>query len=621
MSSASQSAPLGKGVYRFSVYELDARNGELRKFGTRIRLQQQPLQILTALVERPGEILTREELRQLLWPADTFVDFEHGLNSAIKKLRHALSDDPITPRFIETIPRRGYRFLVPVTHDNNTPPSTTGTLQIVARKHPPASRRFSWIVLVLTGVVLASVASYRLFPHRTAHIDSVAVLPLQNLSRDADQEYFADGLTDALITDLGKVDGIRVISRTSVMRYKGTLKPLPVIARELNVDAIVEGTVLRSGNHVRITTQLVRAEPETHLWAESYERDLSDVLQLQDELSRNIANHIQAKVGSGKQLAATSRPFNPEAYDAYLRGRYFFDKRVETATRKAISYFEEAIQKDPNYAPAYSGLADCYTVTWGTQDKAKGEAYARQALRLQDDLAEAHASLGVARLYVSDFRTADQELKRAIALNPNYSMAQHWYALYLLVTGRPAEALARNDIARQINPFSVPINNARIMILTSLRRYNEALTQAETLREIEDNYASHEHKARLYRLKQMYAEAMVEEARSAVLSGSKQRQIDQEEITRVYGQAGYAASVRKQLELRSSGYPGTYAACEVAASAAEAGNTDEAIRWLQRSYADKEFGSYPIKVSPEFDSLKSDPRFQEIARHFDPPNA
>lgn len=625
MPSPSHSAPVRSSVLRFSVFELDVGAGELRKFGTRIRLQRQPLQVLTALLERPGQIVSREELRTLLWPAEVFVDFEHSLNSAVKKLRYALNDDSVTPRFIETIPRKGYRFVIPVVRGNAEPVKTEPiTKADAADKHRPWRKPAPVFACVLLGIMVLALVVFRqrIWRHVVpgkALIESVAVLPLQNLSRDPDQEYFADGLTDALITDLGKLGTVRVISRTSVMRYKGIAKSLPAIARELGVDAVVEGTVLRSGDHVRITTQLVRADPEEHLWAGSYERDLSNVLLMQDELSRNIDGQIQKKVGKDETQGPDARGVDPQAYDLYLHGRYFVDKRLEDATRRAISYFEQAIEKDPTYAPAYSGLADCYTVSWAGAviDQAKGEAYARKALSIQENLAEAHASLGINYLYQFDLRTAERELKRAIQLNPNYSMAHHWYALYLLAVGRVDEALAENRIAQQINPFSVPVNNARIIILTALRRYDDALAQANKLEEIEPSATSHGEKSGLYALKKMYGDAMAEAGKAAELSGNKQIQRDQDEIARAYAKAGYIAALRTAVQLKRANYPKVYNASDIAYNYLELGNRDEAMNWLQRAFNDHTFDTLQLKVAPELDPLRSDPRFQELVHRFE----
>ena len=309
-----------RGAVRFGVFEVDLRAGELRKRGVKIKLQDQPFQILQILLERSGEVVTREEIRGRIWPADTFVDFDQGLNNAIKRLRESLSDSPDNPRFIETIPRRGYRFI------GMTGSSTPGRMR------------------------------------------SLAVLPLENLSHDPQQEYFAEGLTEALITTLAKIGELRVVSRTSAMLYKNVRKPLREIARELEVDAIVEGTVLLAGHRVRITAQLIDAAKETHLWAESYERDLRDVLALQSELAQAIARKVRVKIAPQEQaLLAQPHPVDPEAYEAYLKGRYHWNRRSGEALPKAVQYFQQAIAKDPTFAAAYSGLADCLSVLgyWG----------------------------------------------------------------------------------------------------------------------------------------------------------------------------------------------------------------------------------------------------------------
>src|SRR5213594_2647771 len=300
------------GTVRFGIFELDADAGELRKQGTRMKLQEQPLQMLQVLLQRPGEVVTREELQQKIWPSDTFVDFDHGINNAIKRLREALGDNTETPRYIETLPRRGYRFI---------------------------------------GKIEREAPRFR----------SLAVLPLENLSRDPEQEDFAEGLTEALITTLAKIGELRVVSRTSVMQYKGVHKPLREIARELEVDFVVEGTVLRAGRRVRITAQLIDAPKEMHLWAESYEGGLRDVLTLQAEVARAIAREVQVKLTPEERAhLAQVRRVDPEAYEAYLKGRYHWNRHSAEGFGKAVQYFQEAIAKDPTYAAAYTGLADCF---------------------------------------------------------------------------------------------------------------------------------------------------------------------------------------------------------------------------------------------------------------------
>src|SRR2546421_5084135 len=371
------------GTVRFGDFELDQDTGELRREGTKVRLQEQPLQILQILLEQPGKVILREELRKRVWPSDTFVDFDHGINNAIKRLREALGDVAETPRYIETLPRRGYRFI--------------------------------------------GITEYP--RHGTASsILSLAVLPLENLSRDPEQEYFADGLTEALITSLAKISAIRVTSRTTAMQYKSVRnKSVSEIARELGVDAVVEGTVQRFGNRARISAQLIDGHTDSHLWAESYERDLRDILALQVEVASAIATEIQVKLTpqDRKQLART-RPVNPEAYEAYLKGRFFWNKRTPHGVKKGAEYFEQAIDKDPTYAGAHAGLADCAGIAgwWGFVPPEEGCGRAKEAARKSleiEETAEAHASLGWAIIhYDFDTLSAEKEFQRAIELDPRY---------------------------------------------------------------------------------------------------------------------------------------------------------------------------------------------------------
>jgi TolB-like protein/DNA-binding winged helix-turn-helix (wHTH) protein len=370
-----------RGPLRFGVFELDLRAGELRKRGLQVRLQAQPFCVLAMLLEHAGEVVTREDLQKKLWPADTFVDFDHGLNKAINKIREALGDSAESPRFVETLTRRGYRFLAEVKVADADPVRSPG---IAAQPHPKTGPRdpsdlpgklatprhllppLAWKISVAALLLLmASFAAWKLHSRNRPSpvIRSLAVLPLENLSSDASQDYFADGMTDELISDLGQISALRVISRTSVMAYKHARKPLPQIARELNVDAVVEGTVLRSGDRVRITAQLIDASADKHLWSQSYEGELRDTLALQSMVARAIADQIQITVNPQEQAALKNvKVVNPEAYESYLKGRYFWNKRTAGGLKVALAYFNQAIDEDPNYAQAYSGLADTYAL-------------------------------------------------------------------------------------------------------------------------------------------------------------------------------------------------------------------------------------------------------------------
>src|SRR5271155_1957918 len=433
-TSAPRARPL-----RFDNFELDVRAGELRKRGVRLRLHGQPLQVLAALLSRAGDVVTREELRAQIWTADTFVDFDHSLHNAIARLREVLGDSAETPRYIETLPRRGYRFIAPVESSVESPavselaldpPHSAQSAQV--REVPVASVRrtpraflaagFLTLLVVVLAVWLARTGSPPISAARP--LNSIAVLPLANLSGDPSQEFFADGMTDQLITDLAKVGSLRVVSRTSVMPYKGGKKSLPEIARELNVDAIVEGSITRSGQRVRVQAQLVQARTDHHLWAETYDRDLGDILKLQGEVANAVAGQVRAQLTPTQQaLIRRAHAVNPEAYDAYLKGRLYFVNEFTKpdSLKKAQHLFEEAIQKDPNFALAYAGLADTYVYLAFSGALQKESAYQSakralgKALELDDTIGEAHDTLGV--LYWQfdwDWDAAEREFNSAI---------------------------------------------------------------------------------------------------------------------------------------------------------------------------------------------------------------
>src|SRR5437764_10442714 len=419
---------------RFGAFELDQDAGELRKQGTRMKLQEQPLQMLQVLLQRPGEVVTREELQQKIWPSDTFVDFDHGINNAIKRLREALGDAAETPHYIETLPRRGYRFI--------------GKIECEALR-----------------------------------MRSLAVLPLENLSHDPQQEYFAEGLTEALITTLAKIGELRIVSRTTGMLYKGVRKPLREIARELEVDTIVGGTVLRVGHRVRITAQLIDAAKESHLWAESYERHLRDVLHLQAEVAEAIAKQVQVKLTPQERAhLAEIQPVNPDAYEAYLKGRYHWLRRSGEELPKAVRYFEQAIEMDPTYAAAYAGLADSLSglgVYFVAPEQGCGKAkqLALRALEMDPGLAEAHCSFAWATAwYDYDFCSAEREFERALELNPRYATAHLWYGFCLGAMGRYEESYTEFKRAIPLDPHNTYTYTTFGFACYLNRRYDEAIT-------------------------------------------------------------------------------------------------------------------------------------------------
>jgi serine/threonine protein kinase/TolB-like protein/Tfp pilus assembly protein PilF len=472
-------------------------------------------------------------------------------------------------------------------------------------------------------------------PVQTPHIESIAVLPLENLSHDPEQEYFADGLTDALITDLGQVAPLRVISRTSVVQYKGGKKPLPQIAQELNVDAVVEGTVQRSGNRVRITAQLLEARTDRHLWAETYVRDSGEIIQLEEQTALAIAHEISGRLTTGEETRLTSkRTVNPRAYDAYLHGRYLWNERTAETAVGARVYFEQALREDPGFALAYSGLADSYAVSWFIKrDLPLAERYARNAVALEPDLAEAHASLGITCVYQRKFAEGHKELKRAIELNPNYAMAHHWYSLQLLTLGRLTEALAENDRARQLDPFSLPINYLRGVMLLGLHEYDRAVEQLKMAAAISpQSPGPHEQLVRIHWIEGRVSDALAEERKVAALAHVPALFDDHEEIAAAYAKSGLPGAQLKAAQLKERDYEANrqaqesgapsddfYSALFVAFQYGLLQDKEKALHWLNQACHDQAgLGAYG-KSAPELDFLRSDPRFQDILRRLNLP--
>jgi TolB-like protein/Flp pilus assembly protein TadD len=574
-----QQATYLSGRVRFGVFEANIRTGELTKHGKRLRLQEQPFQLLTILLEKPGELVTREELRSRLWPQTT-VDFDHGVNKAIGKVRYALGDSAGNPRFIETVARRGYRFLADV-----------------------AVVRDGQALTVLDGP-----------------IRSLAVLPLENLSKDTSEDYFADGMTEELITQLGQIRSLRVISRTSVMTYKSNRKSLTEIARELRVEAVVEGSVLRSSDQVRINAQLIAVPADRHMWAQSYAGDLRDTLALQSRVASAIAEQIRATLDPRERaVLAKSKLVNPEAYEAYLKGRYFWNKRTGDGLKKATAYFTRAIEIDPNYAEGYSGLADSYALSgdWkygvlpGAEAFAHAKAAAAKALALDDSLGEAHASLALALdLYDWDWKAAETEYERAIELKPGYAPAHQWYSWHLIMMGRNSEAISELRKAESLDPLSLIISADIADALCVSRRYDEAVQQSKETLEMDANFAvGHFELGQAFVQKQLYDGAIAELQRAIQLSGHSGA--FESNLAHVYGVLGRnkeAVKILKDLEARHNTNPSV--AADIALVYVGLGDRDRAMMWLNRAYEVRFKAS--ILLHPVFDPLRSDARFKDL---------
>jgi len=566
--------PSKGGTIRFDAYELDLRSCELRRDGVCIKVQEQPLQILQILVERTGQLVTREELRQKIWPSDTFVDFDHGINNAIKRLRAALGDSAEHPRYIETVASRGYRF--------------------IARTN--AVRR----------------------------IESLAVLPLKNLSQDPEQEYFTEGLTEALITTLARIGELRVVSRTTAMHYKDVRRPLSEIARELEVDAIVEGTALRAGDRLRITAQLIDASKGTHLWAESYERDLRDVLALQAEVARAIAREIQIKVTPLDQARfAKVHTVIPEAYDAYLKGRYHWNRRPARVA-EAKKWFELAVAKDPTYAAAYAGLADslCSLGAWGivapNEGCIKAKEMAHRALEMDSSLAEAHTSLAYATMYHYNFLAAEREFERALEINPRYAAGHQLFGLYLAMNGRYEEAYTECQRASRLDPLAVSRNLLGYNALYS-RRWDQAITEFTNILEVDPKDGP-----ALCGLGWGYSSKGLHEVAIAAFRKGVNFWPGTSPITllaEAYALAGHSDDAHKVLEqlfaLSKEQYLTPYGVARIYNAL---GQKDEALHWLETSYRQQSEWLLLLKVDARFDNLRSEPRFEDLMRRINFPN-
>jgi len=574
-------------LIRFGFFEVDTRSGELRRQGSKVNLQEQPFRALVLLLERPGEVVTREELNKRLWPENTFVDFERGLNKAINKLRAALRDNAEKPCFIETLPQHGYRFIASV--ENIAP-----VRDRVRPQHPP-------------------------------NIDSLAVLPLENLSGDPAQEYFSDGLTEELICAVARIASLRVISRTSVMPYKGARKSLPAIAKELRVDAIVEGSVARSDQKVRITAQLIYAPDDRHLWSGRYERELLDILQLQAEIAQDIASQIHKLVDPGQPPSAPARKVHPQAYEACLKGIFFRDKMTPADLAKSTAYFTQAINLDPGYAQAYANLsqAQFYLGLFGMGPASemfpKAKASAVKALELDETVAAAHNALAAVHiLYEWDWAGAEAECLRALQLSPNDSVTHVHLADYMSIQERHDEAIAEYKLALELDPISCVYMGFFGLILYRARRFDEAIAQCHKALEINPNYAnalwflalSLEQKGRLAESIEKFDKAF------SLGAGPPCRAL----LGRAYALAGERAKAESILEeLKTLSQQQYISPFDIAVVYAGLGDLTSTFQLLEQAYQQRVFRIIELTF-PMFDNLRPDPRWQDLVRRIGLPH-
>ncbi|WP_109488589.1 winged helix-turn-helix domain-containing tetratricopeptide repeat protein [Occallatibacter savannae] len=621
---------------RFGEFEFDCITRELKKSGRVMRLEPQPAKVLSVLVHKAGEIVTRQELIRTVWGADTFVDFDQGLNYAIRRIRAALEDDADAPRFLETVPKLGYRLIALI---SSSPNSELEDANHTASLPSTTLPRLYWVAIGASVLILvlflagpAIISEFRRpSPQIAEPVSSIAVLPLRNLSADPEQEYFSDGMTDELITDLAKSNKLRVTSHTSVERYKNTRVPLPEIAKQLGVDAIIEGTVMRSAGRVRITVQLIDSRSDQHLWADSYERDLNDILKLQDEVATQIASKIGSHIISptDARMAVRDvssnpnkqpiRPLNIEAHDAYLKGRYWWHRRGTEAETRGLQFFQRAVDLDPTYAPAWAGIADSYAVMahhgglQANEAMPKAETAALKALALDDSLAEAHASLALIKFsYYWDYATADEEFRRAIELDPNYATAHHWYSHYLVFAGRFEQALSEIQIARQLDPYSVSINTWSALIYYYQGQYERSAAQFRSTLELDPAFGPFvaDDLARVYEQQENYPEAIKEHQLEWTAAG---RPKDGELLRNAFLAGGPDGYWRRRVSLlKPVGRSGIGSALQLALVYSHMRDREQTLRWLEYAYQEHSPWINFMARDPEFAWLRTEPQFENL---------
>jgi TolB-like protein/DNA-binding winged helix-turn-helix (wHTH) protein len=610
-------------VIRFDAYEMRLPTQELFKHELRIKLAPQAFQILRMLLERPGELVTREELQKALWSVDTFVDFDHGLNNAIKRIRDVLSDTPENPRYIETLPRLGYRFVGEIKK-----PATPFAKHIgVSVTQDQAVNGRRWLAFLvfgfaatLTGLVALRWQALRPW-HANVQVKSLAVLPLENLSGDPAQDYFSDGITEALITELGKLDNPRVISRQSIMRYKGTRKSLQEITKELSVDTVLGGAFKRSGDRIRVTLSLSAANSEHQIWAREYDRNVRDTLDLQDDIARSVAAAIQVKLAP-QDLAGLSRrqPPDPQAQDDYLHGRYFAHRNTERDTETAIAYYQQAIVKDRGYALAYAALADAYFTLvnpWVPGHSPKealplAKAAALKAVQLDPSIAEGHIALGWSLLQDWNWQEAEKEARLAIRLNPSDPSAHFLNSTYLSVVGQHDESISEMKYAIQLDPLNSDYQHELGWTAYRAHQFEFGIKQFKSL---DDNPGL----AAIYLAEKKYGEVIA--ALEADIAHLGRRSASIAFLAEAYGRSGKKDKARKLLnelnETARHGYVSPFLLAGVYVGLEE---RDRALTWIEKGYEDHDEWAIFMKTAAGLDSLRDERRFQAVLKRMNFPH-
>jgi TolB-like protein/DNA-binding winged helix-turn-helix (wHTH) protein/tetratricopeptide (TPR) repeat protein len=619
-----------RGPIRFGVFELDPASGELSKRGVRIRLTDKPYQLLMALLERPGETLTRKELQERLWPDGTFVEFENGLNNAVSRLREALGDTAESPRFIETLPRRGYRFVAPLEPAASDVPAPVLAAQprpadIVPGINLPsnAKSRVRWDFVAgvaLTVIVLTVLAVTRSSPP-TAIPLSLVVLPFvaANAAEGSPDEYLAFGMTDALISELSRIGALRVISQTSAMQYKGVRKTLPVIAKELGVTTVVEGSVVNEGGQIRLTVQLIDARTDSHLWTQTYGRDPATALTTQRALAREVASLIRTRLLPRDQSTPPLvQQTNPAAYEAYVKGRYFLQLPGEPGMLRAREFFEQSIAADPNFAPAHVGLSNYFVLTDAlpsAEAMPRAAASARRALELDESSAAAHASLAWVHYFGDwDWPATERAFARAIELDPNEARTRRWHALFLSSMGRHGTAIEEASLAIELDPVSLSAHDAAAFVWSNARRFDKQLEQAERMRDLSAaDPRGFMHMAMGYLHQDRFADAVAWAQKGAEISGRDSSFLCVLAVAQ--HRAGEVRQAQQTLAEIDRLAESAYVSDVYRASAyLWLRDHDSAIRQLQRAYERRDAYLVVANVVPWLDPLRTDPRFQDILR-------
>lgn len=631
---------------RFGVFELDLVSEELFKRGIRVKIQGQPLQVLAVLLERPGEIITREELRKRVWDDDTFVDFDHSLNISINKLRDTLGDSAATPRFIETLPRRGYRFLAPVSLEvppefSPTTPGPEAPLSAVSEAAFPKLatavptkeegkairlRPSIWITIAGGAVLLVSFALW-LWPlgdrlgtsHRRPML---AVLPFDDLTGDPHNEYFVAGLHDELISQLGRLDAshLGVIARSSAVQYSNTHKSIDQIGRELHVDYILNGAVRQGAGHFRITAALIKVSDQDQLWVETYEPDMGEILSLQKDLAQKVASALSMEFQPAtekKMREATTQ--NAAAYQAYLKGRFLWYEETHSSLRQSVAEYQRALALDPNYAAAYVGMADAYNVLGGygfeppEEAFPKGKAAAARALELAPDLSDAYGSLAFAGYYYDwDWGKAEELFRKALVLNPNNQVAHEFYSSFLHLRGRLDEAQAENRAAQQLDPVSGWLHDDLGWMLLSQHKPEAAIAEFQRATELLPNFpAGHLSLAVAYMRTRQFDKALAEVRKAEALGGEPTRVL--EIMGSVQALSGDTAGAQTTVDkLRTGAVAGRVSPYSVALIYTAMGKKSEALDWLERAYQEKDPWIVWVGVLTEWQSLRTEPRFMTL---------